>query len=699
MTESEQSFFNIVKFNYPRNAEKIIEAYKFAAKAHEGITRKSGEPYIVHPLEVAKILIKNNMDYATIVAGLLHDVVEDTSFSLEDIKKMFGEAVAKLVDGVTKIDNLTLEKENLTEADSIKRLIIAMGDDVRVIFIKLADRLHNMRTIEFLPREKQLKMATETNELFIPIAERIGIRKIRSELQELVFKCINPEEYIKIKTGFDKKLEEEKLKIGGIERQLSEYLVENGLECSVVGWPERYYSIYKKMQTKGMGKVFGLILIKVIVPKEIDCYKALGYLHSKFDHIPSQIKDFISAPKPNGYKSLHTVLISKGGDLMFKVMIRTHAMDNVCEYGISCLWNNKDADIDFFEKFERFNVFKKIVLSEKSEINNADAFIDAIKTDLASKTTWVFTSNYRPICLKADNPTAIDFAYALDTRVGHNAISAVVNGKKASIGAELATGDVVEIVLSKTDKSPSRNWLFAIKTTEARRKIREYFYKHTTKANIELGKQELIDELQKMNHTLDDFLNNFSELKKEFDFANVNDMFASLGYKSVNKNQLLKCMFIKKEQKKLLDNCPVEIEGATGFLNINFPKCCSAIPGDDIVGVMSKNGVAIHTASCNNLSKINNLIKFNAKWKENIEQTFNVNLKIVAKNKMGFASRLFNLIALENIDISKIEAKNINSMECEFKLNIYIKNNLELDRIFKTILSIEDVKLVKRIFE
>lgn len=699
MTDNEQSFFNIVRFNYPKNCDKIIEAYEFAKSAHEGIVRKSGEPYVVHPLEVAKILIKNNMDYATIVAGLLHDVVEDTSFTLDDIKEKFGETVAKLVHGVTKIDNLTLEKEKLTEADSMKRLLIAMGDDVRVIFIKLADRLHNMRTIEFLSREKQLKMATETNELFIPIAERIGIRKIRSELQELVFKCIKPEEYIKIKTGFDKKLEEEKLKIGGIERQLSEYLGENGLDCAVVGWPERYYSIYKKMQTKGMGKVFGLILIKVIVPTEIDCYKALGFLHSKFDHIPSQIKDFISAPKPNGYKSLHTILVSKTGDLMFKVMIRTHAMDNVCEYGISCLWNNKDAEIDYFEKFERFNTFKKIVLSEKDEVNNTDAFIDAIKTDLSSKTTWVFTSTYRPICLRTGNPTAIDFAYALDTRVGHNAISAVVNGKKASIGAELSTGDVVEIILSKTDKSPSRNWIFATKTPEARRKIREYFYKNTTKKNIELGKAEIVEELDKMGHTLDEFLSNFSELKKEFDFSNVNDMYASLGYKSVTKNQLLKHVFIKKEQKKLIDNCPVEIEGATGFLNINFPKCCSAIPGDEIVGVMSRNGVAIHTADCNNLSKITNIIKLEAKWKENIEQVFNVNLKVVAKNKTGFASRLFNLIALENIDISKIEAKNTNAMECEFKLNIYIKDNLELDRICNKIMLIEEVKCVSRVAE
>ena len=327
MINLEQEFIKKVESNYPNNADKIIEAYKFAEDAHKGIVRKSGEPYIIHPLAVSEILINNNMDYATIMAGLLHDVVEDTNYNLDDIKEKFGDDVAKLVYGVTKIDNLTLEKENLTEADSIKRLLIAMGDDVRVIFIKLADRLHNMRTIEFLPREKQLKMANETIELFIPIAERIGVRKIRSELQELCFKCVNPEEFNKIKTGFEQKLEEEKIKLTGIENELSELLVKNDLKATVFGWPERYYSIYKKMQTKGMGKVFGLLLLKVIVEKDLDCYKVLGILHSKYEHIPSQIKDFIASPKPNGYKSLHTVLMTKDGDMIFKVMIRTSKMD------------------------------------------------------------------------------------------------------------------------------------------------------------------------------------------------------------------------------------------------------------------------------------------------------------------------------------------------------------------------------------
>ena len=699
MVEVNNEFINEVRNNYPKNAEKIIEAYLFAMKSHDGILRKSGEPYIIHPLSVARILMQNNMDYSTIMAGLLHDVVEDTDVTLDDIREKFGDTVAKLVDGVTKIDNLTLEKENLTESDSIKRLLLAMGDDIRVIFIKLADRLHNMRTIQFLSREKQIKMANETNELFIPIAERIGIRKIRSELQELTFNCLFPEDYLKIKSSVDKNFEKEKEQIGEIETALSSILKENSIDGYVVDWPERYYSIYKKMQSKGMGKVYGLILFKIIVPTELDCYKMLGLLHKTFNHIPGQIKDFISAPKPNGYKSLHTVLMTKDNSIIFKVMIRTSEMDKVCEYGISSLWNDKDADINFYERFEKYNVFKNIVLSEKDEINNSDLFIDAIKTDLASNSTWTFTPKFKPICLNSDKPTAIDFAYAVHTYIGHNAISAIINGKKASIGSTLSPGDVVEIVVSDTNKSPSRNWLQVAKTPYARRQIRDYFLQNTTEENIKLGKQELLEELKKMNHTFDDFMFYYGKIEKEFDFTNIDDMFASLGYKSVTLNQILKHLIIEDTRSKIQKSSPVEIENSKGFLNVSFPKCCSAIPGDEIVGVISKNGIAIHTKNCANLAKMGKVIVLNAKWKQDTKQDFNVNLKIVAKDKVGFAGKLFELLSAENINVSKIEAKRQGNDDCEFKLTICVKNVDELDSLIQKTKTLEEIKIITRTFE
>ena len=696
MSNLNQAFIEKVKKNYPVNADKIISAYKFADEAHAGVKRKSGEPYIVHPLAVAEILMENNMDYASIMAGLLHDVVEDTRFTRDDIKNMFGETVAKLVDGVTKIDNLTYKETNFTEADSIKRLLIAMGHDVRVIFIKLADRLHNMRTIKYLTREKQIKMATETRDLFIPIAERMGIRKIRSELQNLVFKCLYPDDYERIKQEFDAKFKKRAPKIKQIEANLSKILNENGIECTIVGWPEHYYSIFKKQNSAGIGKIYGLMLYKIIVPTELDCYKTLGILHKEYRHLPSQIKDFISFPKPNGYRSLHSVLVTKNFDITFKVMIRTKQMDDICEYGISSLWTNKDADVDFSENYEKYNDMKKIVLLEKKAIENSINFIDAIKRDLSQNTTWAFTPKFKPICLSSDHPTAIDFAYAVHTSIGDNAISAKINGKKASIGAEIKTGDVVEIVLSNEPKAPSRNWLMVATTTYARRKIREYISKHTTAENVEKGKAMLNAELEKMGHKLGDVVEVYSQIAKDFNFVSLDDMFASIGYKSITIQQITKYVHENEIMERYAQNAPVIVEGAEVFMNVSFPKCCSAIPGDEIVGVMSKNNLAIHTKNCVNVSKIDKSKLLNVSWKENIDREFNVNVKIMAKDSVGFGSRLLGEISKFGIDILKMEAKKINTNDCEFELGLSVKNSSEVNKLIEDLKSLKDVKSARR---
>lgn len=412
MVELNQEFISNVTSNYPKNKDKIIEAYKFANQMHDGVTRKSGEPYIIHPVAIAQILMDNNMDYSTIMAGLLHDVVEDTDVTLDDIKKKFGETVAKLVDGVTKIDAFTLKTKNLTEDDSIKHLLLAMGNDVRVIFIKLADRLHNMRTIAFLNREKQIRMATETQELFIPIAERIGVRKLRSELQSLTFQCLHPEEYANLKTEINRDIERKKPYIEKVEKGLSEILTQNGIENKIIGWPERTYSVYKKMKSNGqdIGNVYTLMLFRVIVPTELDCYKALGLFHQKFKPVPEQIRDNIASPKANGYRSLHTVMMTENAEMTFKVMIRTPEMDKTCEYGISSYWQNKDSDDKFEDKFEKHNNLKEIISNESENFSSTSSFIDAIKTDLNPDTTWVLTPRRKAICVNDANPTAIDFA-------------------------------------------------------------------------------------------------------------------------------------------------------------------------------------------------------------------------------------------------------------------------------------------------
>lgn len=697
MVVLDNDFISSVKVNYPKSANKILEAYEFAASAHENVKRKSGEPYIVHPLAVARILIDNDMDYATIIAGLLHDVVEDTPYTVEDMKKKFGSVVAKLVDGVTKINSLDYSDPSKTEADSMKRLIIAMGNDIRVIFIKLADRLHNMRTIEFLSPEKQRKMAIETKEIFIPIAEIIGLRKIRSELQNLVLKCLEPETYNQIKTEFDAKYAKKDKKVRELQVSISNILKNEGIHCSSISaWPEHYYSIYKKLNSQGIGKIYGLILFRIVVPTEIDCYKALGILHKSFKPLPHQIQDFIASPKPNGYKSLQSTLVLPDSDITFKVMIRTPEMDRICEYGISAHWIDKDTDVKFDKSYESYNKLKEIVMNENSEFHNSTSFINAIKNDLNVSSTWVFTPKLKPICINISKPTVIDFAYALHTDIGHNAIGAVINGKRVPLKTELNSGDVVNVLVSEENKAPSRTWLSVAKTTLAKKRIREYINKHMVSKFVKIGKDILAKDLTEINHELGDLVNKFDEIQREYNFLSLEDMFASVGYNSITSEQLIN--FVKEEDdaNACVKTAPVVVDGSSKFSSVIFPRCCSAVPGDEIVAVLSKNKVAIHTCDCKNLQAMEGANILKAVWKDKIKQHFNVNVKVVAKDKVGFASELFGTISKLNLNITKITALLPNEEECELDVSVSVKNKSELDTLIATIQKIRGVKQVLR---
>lgn len=699
MSKIDNDFINLVKENYPKNYEKIVSAYLYANDAHDGVKRKSGEPYITHPLEVAKILIEINMDYSTIIAGLLHDVVEDTTISNEVIKQKFGETVAKLVDAVTKIDNLTLKQNNLQEADNMKRLLIAMGSDIRVIFIKLADRLHNMRTISFLSRDRQIRMAEETMEIFIPIAERIGLRKLRAELQNLVFECLNPEEYGKIKSEFDKIYEGRMQNVVAIENSISKIMKENDLNASVDYWFEDYYSIYKKLSRDGLSKIRGLIYIKVILDSELDCYKALGVIHKNFSPLPGQLQDYIAQPKPNGYKSLQSAVISNELNLTFKVMLRTKEMNEVCEYGIASLWRDKDADVETQETYEKYNSLKEIIYNESGDIGNALSFINAIRADLFSTSTWVFTPNFKAICLSAERPTAIDFAYAIHSNIGDNAIGAVVNGKKAALSTELKSGDVVEIMISDKPKAPSRSWLSFAKTSSARNKIKEYIKKHTTEKFIEKGKKLLGEALKGTDFAVGDVIAIFDQIKNEFNFVDTNDMFASIGYESITVQQISAILEQRANEENCKKNSPVTVEGSANFSNLSFARCCSAIPGDEIVGVLSKNGVVVHQKDCPNLKRMEKAQIVSCKWKDSINKKFNVNLKITAVDEVGIASKIISLISNKKIYFSKIEAKTTSKDECEFELSFEIDCKNSLNDLIVKLKSLGKVKSITRFFE
>lgn len=699
MSDLYKKFIEDVEINYPKNKDKILHALSFATKSHEGIFRKSGEPYIIHPIAVSQILMDNQMDYSTVIAGLLHDVVEDTDISLEQISKIFGKTVAKLVDGVTKIDNLTVQRGNLTEDDSRKRLLLAMGEDIRVIFIKLADRLHNMRTIKFLTPERQEAISKETQELFIPIAELLGVRNLRSELQALTFECLFKEAYEKIKQEQNEQLSEKYKKIVAIDKKINDIFAKKGLNAIVSWWPERYYSIYKKMKQTGFNKAHGLVLFKIIVPTIDDCYKALGILHQNYKPIPSQIKDYIASPKINGYQSLQSVVLSEDNSITFSVMIRTPEMNRVCEYGVFALASSKDSKEDFNAKFEKYNKLKNIISEEikRGDLESA-LFVDAIKKDITSKSTWVFTSKFKPIKIDSSAPTAIDFAYALGDKIGNNATNAIVNGKQASLGVQLKSGDVVEIVCSKEEKAPCRAWLSVAKSQLARNKIREYFVVNLTRENIKRGKNELKNELEANSCDIGELAAAFERIKKEYAFVSFDDMLATVGVGGLKASQVFAYVNNANLKSNALAKSPVVVDGEMFAQKVVFSKCCCPIEGDEIVAVKQKNGLSIHRSNCLNLARFDASKIASAAWKENIKQEFEVSLKIIAKDSIGFASKIFGEISKFGVDITKIIAK-VNGIHCELKLMIKVKNKKELDNVVERLLNVDGIKSINRSFD
>ena len=698
MKDLYQKFIQEIEINYPKHKDKILDALNFAIKSHEGIVRRSGDPYIVHPIAVAKILIDNQMDYSTVIAGLLHDVVEDTEISLEEIGKRYGKTVAKLVDGVTKIDSITAKRENLTEDDNKKRLLIAMGDDIRVVFIKLADRLHNMRTIKFLPPEKQHAVSKETQDLFIPIAELLGVRNLRSELQSLVFECLFKESFEKIKSEQDRRVQAKYKKIVEIEKKLGDAMKKNGIKSEITWWPERYYSIHKKMKQTGFNKAYGLVLYKIIVPTIADCYKALGLVHQIYKPVPSQIKDYIASPKMNGYQSLQTVVLSDDSSMTFNVMIRTPEMNNVCEFGVFALASGKGFRENFNTKLEKYNKLKAIIGGENSgEDIESTSFVEAIKTDLYSKATWVFTPKFKPTKIESNSPTAIDFAYTLGEKFGHNAVSAIINGKAASIGASIKSGDVVEIILSDNDKAPCRAWLNIAKTHGARTKIREYFEKNLTSKNIKLGKKLIEQEFNDKGCDIKELNSVFEKVKIKFSLNSMDDLFATVGVGGLKSSQI--SAFVPSDKKgNALLKAPVKVEGEDFALNVVLSKCCCPILGDEIVAVKSKNNLSIHTKNCLNLKRHAESSILAACWKENVTQDFEVNLKLVAKDSIGFGSKMLGLISSMGIDITKIFAKQ-RGAECEFKLTLKLMSSRELDNLTTELLKIDGVRLINRSFD
>jgi len=637
----------------------LDDIYQFAKKAHKGQIRASNEPYILHPINVALILLTFDVDLQTIEASLLHDVVEDTSVSLDTIKDKFGKEVALLVDGVSKISQIKFLSLEEWKLESLRKVLIAMASDFRVVFIKLADRLHNMRTLNYLPEEKRREVAKETMEIYVPLAHRLGIYTLKWELEDLAFKYLEPEIFQDLKIKVSKKREERENEIFDIKIKIENLLNENNIVCRVEGRAKNLYSIYRKMKqdNKTFDEIFDLTALRVIVPTIQDCYKTLGIVHTRWKPIPGRVKDYIAIPKPNGYQSLHTTLIDDNGE-PFEIQIRTEEMHKNCEFGIASHWSYKEKgkkiDPDMSNKI---NWIRQIVEWQKT-IPSAREFINRVKEDIFSDEIFVFTPKGEIINLTID-ATPIDFAYKIHTEIGNKCIGAKVNGKIVPLNYKLKTGDRVEILTSKTSPGPSRDWLKFVKSSSTKEKIRQFYRK---KEKEEEKKEETVKE----------------EIEKK------------------NKGVIL------ERKIKTSNKFGVVIPEIKGEVLLTLAKCCTPIPGDEIIGYISKGrGVVVHRRDCKNLLSIlgnvdNSLEKIvKVEWANDVKILYPVKINIHIKDEPGVLNKIVSIIAKYNYNIESVNAPP--SRNKEKTTTIYM--TLQIPGYGKLNDLLEEIKIVPNVLE
>ena len=666
----------IEKSNQNIDMDKVEKAYHLAEEAHGDQRRLSGIPYILHPTSVACILVELGMDTDSIIAALLHDVVEDTHYTLEEIEEMFGKSVANLVDGVTKISKIPYSNREEQQAENIRKMLIAMSNDIRVIIIKLADRLHNMRTIECMPEQKRRDKSLENMEVFAPIAHRLGIKRVKEELEDLSLLYLDPVGYKEIEDALQLRESERDRFIEDIKKKILDAIGDSIKGVYISGRVKSINSIYRKtfMQGKTFDQIFDVFAVRVIVDTVRDCYNVLGIIHDIFQPIPNRFKDYISTPKSNMYQSLHTTVIGKDG-IPFEVQIRTWEMHNTAEYGIAAHWKYKlgvtEASNEKSVKIDKSIEDLKEYLKAQIETEDATDLIKNIKNDFGQSDVFVFTPKGDVFTLPMGS-TTIDLAYLIHTEIGHRMVGAKVNNKIVPIDYKLKTGEIVEIITQK-DAHPNRDWLDICKTSGAKSKIRQWFKREKRDENIDQGKAELERELKRngIHFTEEESKEFFKSMLQKKHCNTMDDFYAAIGYGGI---QLWKMMpRIKEEYQKIYAkdiekiipvsqapkkrskaNSGVIIEGVDDVL-VKFSQCCNPLPGDDIIGYITRGyGVSIHSRNCTNVPKdINNCEEperwINAYWEDDIKETFRSTLEILANDRTGFLADV--TIQLSNMHI------------------------------------------------
>lgn len=720
-----EKFLEKVNKNYKKEDSMAIEyALDFAREAHKGQSRKTGEFYISHPIAVADILIDLGLDPDTIIAAILHDVIEDTSITQEEIRIKFGKAIADMVEAVTKLTriniNSTEDEQAVEQAENIKKLFFAMTKDIRVIMVKLADRLHNMRTLEPLPNDKRLKKSRETLDIYAPLAGRMGISNMKTELEDLSMKYLYPKEYAFLLEKLDAQRDARMVLVKRLADELTAQLNDINLKFEIKGRPKHYYSIYKKMtnQGKSFEEIYDLVAVRVIVENISDCYTVLGIIHSIWKPVPGRFKDYIASPKPNLYQSLHTTIMTNFGQV-FEIQIRTQEMNKIAEYGIAAHWKYKEGKTNAPPtELDKKLSWVKEVMDVQGDLKDSLEFIDTLKMNTTTNEIFVFTPKGSVFDMPVGS-TCIDFAYRVHSEVGNKCVGVKVNNKITPVNSVLENGDVVEVLTSNASKGPSRDWIkFAI-TPTAKAKIRSFFKKTMKEENIKRGKQMIEEEAKRKGYSLPDLLlpSSLKLVMDRYNYSEIEEIYASIGYGGIRTNQILFKLieFYKKSQVRssitnIIDEdgnskeisrkkstSGILIDGYDDFL-IRIARCCNPVPGDKILGYVSRGrGVTVHKVNCPNMKNVEKERIMSAKWANADNSVFIAPINIECDISNSIITQITGALAKMSLNIATLNARQTKLKDkMQISIGLEIKSTSDIDAAIKKIDSIKGVFKVER---
>lgn len=696
--------------------QELKAAYDFSAAAHEGQKRQTGEPYFIHPCAVVNVLVDLGFDdVSTLVAAFLHDVLEDTPVTSDELEQKFGKEVLELVEGVTKLDKIKFVSAEDEQAENLRKMFFAMAKDYRVIIIKLADRLHNMRTLDALKPEKQIKIATQSLKIYAPLAGRLGLSFVKCELEDLAMRYLYPDDYYELVEFIKTKSKERQQFIEKICDELKAKLQELGIEGEVNGRQKHLYGIYKKMlkQGKNIEQIYDISAVRVIVNEVQDCYTVLGAIHTMWMPLPGRFKDYIAMPKPNGYQSLHTTVITKFKET-FEIQIRTYEMHRIAEYGIAAHWKYKEGKTGATKIDDQINWLREVMDTQR-ESSDSHEFLENIEGNVFTDEVYVFTPKGKVLNLPVGS-TTVDFAYAIHSAVGNKCIGAKVNGKIVPLNTVLNTGDIVEILTTNSGKGPSRDWIKFVKTASARTKIRQYFKKEMKEENIKRGKDMLEREAKRRGYNLSELLSTagLNYIMNRYTLSSIDDLYASVGFGGLTTNQII-VKLIDYFKRDLLSKNPVAeikttsttgksssgngvlIRGYDDFL-VRLSHCCNPVPGDKIVGYVSRGrGVSVHCVDCPNVKNMEPERLIEAKWDDVISQNFLASLKIYCENKGGILAAVTTIISNMKISITGAFARSDNDNgTAEITVMLEVKSSDQVEDVIKKLKTLPEVIDVHR---